>query len=171
MPLTAADAYTTAVELLDDRRLVVGRSDGSTLASRDAGTTYEAGAAPATKGYVTALSFTGARGYALTDAGLWRSIDAGRTWTVESSAYSVAGSVGGDVATSDGARAVAGAAGLLSTRSSAAPEVPVAGPAKPRAAGLVLTKAELQALWQQRARLPRHHARTGPIHGGSATAR
>lgn len=157
VPVTATDAHTTAVELLDDRRLVAGRSDGSTLASRDGGATYAAGAGPATKGYVTALSFAGARGFALTDAGLWRSVDAGRTWTVESSAYSVLGSVGGDVATSEGARAVAGAAGLLSMRTTAAPGVRApAGSTKVRTSGLVLTKTQLEALWQRRGRLLAH---------------
>jgi photosystem II stability/assembly factor-like uncharacterized protein len=156
VPLSSSTAYTTAVELLDDRRLVAGRSDGSTLASGDGGATYAEGAVPAGTTYVNALAFAGARGYALTDSGLLRSVDAGRSWATESSAHGLVGSFGGDVATSDGARAVAGAAGVLSMRSSTAPALPrPVGPPSARTAGMMLTAGELQALGHRSPSSPR----------------
>jgi photosystem II stability/assembly factor-like uncharacterized protein len=130
--LTGTDAYTTAIEVVDGQRIVAGRSDGTVLASADGGTTFSQSSKPADSGYVAALSFAGVRGFALTDTGIWKSADAGRTWTVESSAYGVTGAGAGDIATPDGLRGVAGGGGTLSRRSATAPAMSPAPAARSR---------------------------------------
>jgi hypothetical protein len=132
IPLTGADAYTTAVEVVDGQRIVAGRSDGTFLVSADGGASFSPSSKPADTGHVAALSFAGSRGFALPDTGFWKRADAGRSWTLESSAYGITGAGAGDIATPDGLRGVAGGGGSLSSRSSTAPAGLPAATSPPR---------------------------------------
>ena len=147
VPLATGEPYTTAVELIDASRIVAGRSDGSVTISADAGRTFRPGTKSADGGFVAALSFVGPRGYALTDTGVWRSTDAGLSWALESSAYSVTGVGAGDIATADGTAGIAGAAGSLSCRCAAQTPLPRAHAVAPqRSPGRLLTAAAVKAL-------------------------
>jgi hypothetical protein len=147
VPLATSDPYTTSVEQVDARRIVAGRSDGSTLISADAGRSFRPAGKPVDGGFVAALSFSGPRGFALTDTGVWRSPDAGATWTLESSAYSATGVGAGDIATAGGTAGIAGGAGTLSCRCASVTPARAARAVAPRhGRGLLLTTRDLRAL-------------------------
>ncbi len=132
---------TTAIAVTSFRHVVLGQSDGSTLITDD-GRNWRAGQPLGSR--VTAFSFGVTGGYAMTDTGIWRSTDLGKTWTSESSPFLGVGASGvGDIATGYGHDGIAFNVGSIARRqpsavAGAAPPV-YAAPARGAGHAVVLT--------------------------------
>jgi photosystem II stability/assembly factor-like uncharacterized protein len=137
--LTCQIPVCTSVAFSSRNRIVVGRADGSTLISYDAGQTWrrgqrlfdarwqpvvDSGQLPAYAFWVQGISFTadGRYGYASTrGSGTWRTTDGGSTWTQERShecAWYLWGV--GEVATGSKDTAITGGPHFISARTAVA---------------------------------------------------